>query len=117
MADPRQNFVLVTGAEGFLGRIFTALLEGSGERVIALDSLTSPSSAGASQTVRAACDIRNKAELENIFGKIVLTESCISPRFCRPPRRRIRPAPRKSTSRAASTCLPWGCATDSAAWC
>jgi len=67
MADPRQNFVLVTGAEGFLGRIFTALLEGSGERVIALDSLTSPSSAGASQTVRAACDIRNKAELENIF--------------------------------------------------
>lgn len=61
--------MLVTGAEGFLGRAVTRLLERSGRRVIALDSLAAPSNPAAESTTALRCDIREQTDLESIFAE------------------------------------------------
>ena len=68
--------MLVTGAEGFLGRAVTRLLENSGKRVIALDKLVAPESRS-QRTTTVACDVRNKAGLEVVFEQHQPFESLI----------------------------------------
>lgn len=58
--------MLVTGAQGFLGRAVTRLLARSGMQVIALDS-RSASSCNASTVISVISDITNRQELEQIF--------------------------------------------------
>jgi nucleoside-diphosphate-sugar epimerase len=66
MEIKQQSSVLVTGANGFVGRAVTRLLERSVQRVVALDvnPETLPSSESATKVV---CDISCKDDLAQIF--------------------------------------------------
>jgi UDP-glucuronate 4-epimerase len=66
MTIRHPNSVLVTGAQGFLGRALTALLKRSGTEVIALDSAAAES-LSSDRTATVVCDITNKDELERVF--------------------------------------------------
>jgi UDP-glucose 4-epimerase len=68
MENQKQNCVLVTGAQGFVGRVLTRLLERSGRTVIALDTRAENSSGGARAT-KVVCDIRHHEELESVFRR------------------------------------------------
>ena len=67
MQNQARNSILVTGAEGFLGRAVTLLLERLGQPVIALDSIVPRSVSDSESTIKVACDIRNHARMERIF--------------------------------------------------
>ena len=69
MQNQTGNSVLVTGAAGFLGRAVTLLLQGSGWRVIALDSHATPSASDSSSTTKVVCDVRNQVQMESIFAE------------------------------------------------
>jgi nucleoside-diphosphate-sugar epimerase len=62
-----RNSVLVTGAEGFLGRAFLRLLERSDQRVISLDSIQPAVTEERSTTTKIRCDITNQQHLEKVF--------------------------------------------------
>jgi nucleoside-diphosphate-sugar epimerase len=62
-----RNSVLVTGAEGFLGRAFLRLLERSDQRVISLDSIQPAVTEERSTTTKIRCDITNQQQLEKVF--------------------------------------------------
>jgi nucleoside-diphosphate-sugar epimerase len=62
-----RNSVLVTGAEGFLGRALVRLLEHSGQRVIALDASEPEPSDRPSGATKVLCDITDRRELERVF--------------------------------------------------
>jgi UDP-glucose 4-epimerase len=71
-----RNSVLVTGAEGFLGRALVRLLEPSAQRVIALDTCEPEPSAEQTRVTKVGCDITDRVELERVFrehdlGKVV----------------------------------------------
>jgi UDP-glucose 4-epimerase len=68
MENQKQNCVLVTGAQGFVGRVLTRLLERSGRRVIALDTRAENSS-GEARATKVVCDIRHHEELESVFRR------------------------------------------------
>ena len=59
--------MLVTGAEGFLGRAFLRLLERSDQRVISLDSIQPAVTEERSTTTKIRCDITNQQQLEKVF--------------------------------------------------
>ena len=59
--------MLVTGAEGFLGRAFLRLLERSDQRVISLDSIQPAVTEERSTTTKIRCDITNQQHLEKVF--------------------------------------------------
>ena len=68
--------MLVTGAEGFLGRALVRLLERSAQRVIALDTCEPEPSAGQTRVTKLVCDITDRLELGRMFrehdiGKVV----------------------------------------------
>jgi nucleoside-diphosphate-sugar epimerase len=67
MGETERNSVLVTGAQGFLGRAVTRLLARSDLQVIALDSTPPASSSDASTAIPVVSDITNRQELERIF--------------------------------------------------
>jgi GDP-4-dehydro-6-deoxy-D-mannose reductase len=67
MKNQRRNAVLVTGAQGFLGRAVSGILQHSGSRVIALDSLSSDISSSSETASNVVCDITNKSDLEAVF--------------------------------------------------
>ena len=69
MQNPTNNSVMVTGAEGFVGRAVTRLLAGSGRRVIALDSLSSRSASNLDSTTKVVCDVRNQVQLQAVFER------------------------------------------------
>lgn len=69
MQNQAGNSVLVTGAEGFMGRAVTLLLERSGMRVITLDLATPHSVSNSRSTMKVACDIRNTAQMEAVFDE------------------------------------------------
>jgi nucleoside-diphosphate-sugar epimerase len=62
-----RNSVLVTGAEGFLGRALVRLLERSDQRVIALDSSEPAASEEQSTATKLRCDITDQQQLEKAF--------------------------------------------------
>ena len=59
--------MLVTGAEGFLGRAFVRLLERSDQRVISVDSIQPAVTEERSTTTKIRCDITNQQQLEKVF--------------------------------------------------
>jgi len=59
--------VLVTGAEGFVGRALVRLLERSDQRVISLDSIQPAVTKERSTTTKIGCDITNQQQLEKVF--------------------------------------------------
>lgn len=59
--------MLVTGAEGFLGRALVRLLERSDQRVIALDSSEAERPDRPSGVTKVLCDITDRMELERVF--------------------------------------------------
>ena len=59
--------MLVTGAEGFLGRALVRLLEHSDQRVIALDSSEPAVSEEQSTATKLRCDITDQQQLEKVF--------------------------------------------------
>jgi UDP-glucuronate 4-epimerase len=62
-----RNAVLITGAQGFLGRAVSGILQHLGSPLIALDS-TAPDSHSATETTsNVVCDITNKTDLETVF--------------------------------------------------
>ena len=67
MTIQEQGAVLVTGAEGFLGRAVMNFLGGSRQRVIALDSLAESFRPQNESTIKVVCDIRNQTDLESVF--------------------------------------------------
>jgi UDP-glucose 4-epimerase len=67
MAGTERNSVLVTGAQGFLGRAVTRLLARSEVEVIALDLTTRESSSNASTAIHVVSDITDRQELARIF--------------------------------------------------
>ncbi len=76
MENHARNSVLVTGAEGFLGRTLVSLMEHSGKRVIALDSSQPSAFQHPSIVTKVLCDITDQQQLEKVFrecdiGKIV----------------------------------------------
>ena len=76
MKNHARNSVLVTGAEGFLGRTLVRLLEHSGKRVIALDSSQPSAFQHQSTVTKVVCDITDQQQIEKVFrehdiGKIV----------------------------------------------
>lgn len=71
-----RNSVLVTGAEGFLGRALVRLLEHSDLRVIALDSSEPVPVDPPSGVTKVRCDITDQQQMEKVFreyeiGKVV----------------------------------------------
>jgi nucleoside-diphosphate-sugar epimerase len=68
MQIERQNMVRVTGANGFVGRAVTRLLERSGRKIVPLDVTPEavPSSESATKVV---CDISFEEELELVFAE------------------------------------------------
>ena len=71
-----RNSVLVTGAEGFLGRALLRLLQRSDQHVIALDSSEPAVSEEHFTATRIRCDITDQQQIEKVFrayqiGKIV----------------------------------------------
>jgi UDP-glucose 4-epimerase len=71
-----RNSVLVTGAEGFLGRALVRLLERSDQRVIAMDLVEPEPSPTRPHITKIRCDISDRLELERVFcehgiGKVV----------------------------------------------
>jgi nucleoside-diphosphate-sugar epimerase len=62
-----RNSVLVTGAEGFLGRALVRLLAHSDQRVIALDSSEPERSDRPSGATKVLCDVTDRRELERVF--------------------------------------------------
>jgi nucleoside-diphosphate-sugar epimerase len=62
-----RNAVLVTGAQGFLGRTVGGILQHSGWRVIALDSIAADTGSPSETTTNVVCDITNKSDLETVF--------------------------------------------------
>lgn len=76
MQKQAQNSVLVTGAEGFLGRALVRLLERSNQRVIAMDLNQHEPSATQPHVTKLLCDITDRLQLERVFcehpvGKVV----------------------------------------------
>ncbi len=69
MQHSERRSVLVTGARGFVGRAVTHLLEASGHRVIALDSIVQDPSSDGSSTTKVVCDITNRKDLERFFAQ------------------------------------------------
>lgn len=67
MQNQARNSILVTGAEGFLGRAVTRLLERLDQPVIALDSIVPRSVSDSESTIKVVCDIRNQARMERMF--------------------------------------------------
>ena len=59
--------MLVTGAEGFVGRALVRLLERSDQRVISLDSIQPAVTKERSTTTKIGCDITNQQQLEKVF--------------------------------------------------
>lgn len=59
--------MLVTGAEGFLGRALVRLLEHSDQRVIALDSREPAVSEEQSTVTKLRCDITDQQQIEKVF--------------------------------------------------
>jgi nucleoside-diphosphate-sugar epimerase len=59
--------VLVTGAEGFLGRALVRLLQRTDQRVIALDSSEPAISEEQSGATKILCDITDQQQLEKVF--------------------------------------------------
>jgi nucleoside-diphosphate-sugar epimerase len=71
-----RNSVLVTGAEGFLGRALVRLLERYDQRVIALDSSEPERADPPSGVTKVRCDITDQQQVEKVFreyeiGKVV----------------------------------------------
>jgi UDP-glucose 4-epimerase len=71
-----RNSVLVTGAEGFLGRALVRLLERSDQPVIALDSSEPAVSEEHFSAMKIRCDITDQQQIEKVFreheiGKVV----------------------------------------------
>jgi UDP-glucose 4-epimerase len=71
-----RHSVLVTGAEGFLGRALVRLLEHSHQRVIALDSSEPERVDPTSGVTKVRCDITDQLQMEKVFreydiGKVV----------------------------------------------
>jgi nucleoside-diphosphate-sugar epimerase len=62
-----QNSVLITGAEGFLGRAVTRLLENSGKQVIALDSVEATAVSNSASTTKVVVDVRNQIQMEGLL--------------------------------------------------
>jgi nucleoside-diphosphate-sugar epimerase len=71
-----RNSVLVTGAEGFLGRALVRLLERSDQPAIALDSSEPAVSEEHFSAMKIRCDITDQQQIEKVFreheiGKVV----------------------------------------------
>jgi nucleoside-diphosphate-sugar epimerase len=71
-----RNSVLVTGAEGFLGRALVRLLERSDQPAIALDSSEAAVSEEHFSAMKIRCDITDQQQIEKVFreheiGKVV----------------------------------------------
>ena len=62
-----RNAVLVTGAQGFLGRAVSGILQRSGSPVIALDSIAADTLSASEPVGNVVCDITNKTDLETLF--------------------------------------------------
>lgn len=62
-----RNSVLVTGAEGFLGRALVRLLERSDQPVIALDSSKPTGEERQSTATKVLCDITDQQQMEKLF--------------------------------------------------
>lgn len=73
METQKQNCVLVTGAEGFVGRVLTRLLEDSGRKVIALD-MRAENFPNETHATKVVCDIRHREELESVFRRERINE-------------------------------------------
>jgi UDP-glucose 4-epimerase len=67
MKNQPGNAVLVTGAQGFLGRAVSGILQHSGSRVIALDSTSQDRGSPREIATYVVCDITNKSDLEAVF--------------------------------------------------
>jgi nucleoside-diphosphate-sugar epimerase len=67
MQNQIRNSVLVTGAEGFLGRAVTDLLACSADRVIALDSVAPHSDSSNESITKLVCDVRSQPDVEAAF--------------------------------------------------
>jgi UDP-glucose 4-epimerase len=68
MQIERQNMVLVTGANGFVGRAVTRLLGHSGRKIVALD-VTPEAVPSAESATKVVCDISFEEELERVFAE------------------------------------------------
>src|SRR3954464_5655400 len=62
-----RNTVLITGAQGFLGRAVSGILQHLGSPLIALDSIALESHSATETTSNVVCDITNKTDLETVF--------------------------------------------------
>lgn len=67
MQKQKRDLLLVTGAEGFLGRTLVDLLQRSGRRVIALDSRQHRKLREQSSVTKVLCDIADQQQLERVF--------------------------------------------------
>ena len=67
MKNQLRNAVLVTGAQGFLGRAVSGILQHSGSQVIALDSISSDLGSSSETVTNIVCDITIKSDLEAVF--------------------------------------------------
>src|SRR5438045_8968874 len=62
-----RNALLITGAQGFLGRAVSGILQHLGSPLIALDSIALDSHSATETTSNVVCDITNKTDLETVF--------------------------------------------------
>jgi UDP-glucose 4-epimerase len=69
-----RNAMLITGAQGFLGRAVSGILQLSGSPVIALDSIAADTLPTSEPVSNLVCDITNKSDLETLFQNMRFVE-------------------------------------------